>query len=283
MTSSDNSSEAGSSLASSAVAEAAARNVRVKVKQRANLLARLQSWHIGIDGPQPLRQLKIKLVLVERHNNALEELQTQLEKLDESQLEEDHRAAFEQSYIQAKAALTDRMATLQAMESPQQFSSTHIFNERKQAGRIYLPKLQLTRFSGEQRDWLDFYNVFSTLVHNNKDLSDVEKFQYLRSCLADKASRLIQSLEVTSVNYKVALELIVAWFNNSRLIFQAHMQQISDIPPLSSATVPALRNFIDIVNVNLRAMQYWPQPSKEVMEFCCTVSKKIDAPTLTRW
>ncbi|XP_067633205.1 uncharacterized protein [Eurosta solidaginis] len=285
MGSSDSESENGSSLTDISGGDEAARSLRVKIKQRSNLLARLQSWNAGVDEQShTLRQLEIKLALVERHYNALEELQGKLEELDESQLEEDHRIIIEQSYIQAKTAITDRMASLQPLESPQHFSSTHISTERRQCSRTNLPKLQLTRFSGEQSDWLDFYNVFSTLVHNNKDLSDVEKFQYLRSCLTDKASRLIQSLEVTSANYKVALELIVARFNNSRLIFQAHMQHICDIQPMSSANVPTLRNFIDIVNVNLRAMQSLAT-AQQIGDgiLLHLVSKKLDVTTRTRW
>ncbi|XP_053956140.1 uncharacterized protein LOC128861784 [Anastrepha ludens] len=260
------------------------RSVRVKIHQRENLLRRLRSLHLGVieSDTFSLRQLTAKLDLVERQYSTLETLQTQLEELDESQLNEDHRVTFEDTYIEAKTALLDQLEELQRVQPLSHMSSTQV--ERQCTHRINLPKLQLTKFSGEQSQWLDFYNVFTTLVHNNKDLTEVEKFQYLRSCLTDEASRLIQSLEVTSKNYNTALDLIVSRFNNSHLIFQSHMQQICDLTNLSSSNTYLLRNFIDTINVNLRAMQSLAT-SEQIGEAILlhVIISKLDSATRTKW
>lgn len=260
------------------------RSVRVKIHQRENLLRRLRSLHLGVieSDTFSLRQLTAKLDLVERQYSTLETLQTQLEELDESQLNEDHRVTFEDTYIEAKTALLDQLEELQRVQPLSHMSSTQV--ERQSTHCINLPKLQLTKFSGEQSQWLDFYNVFTTLVHNNKDLTEVEKFQYLKSCLTDEASRLIQSLEVTSKNYNTALDLIVSRFNNSRLIFQSHMQQICDLTNLSSSNTYLLRNFIDTINVNLRAMQSLAT-SEQIGEAILlhVIISKLDSATRTKW
>ncbi|XP_036346966.1 uncharacterized protein LOC118756302, partial [Rhagoletis pomonella] len=262
----------------------ATRNIRIKMHQRDNLLTRLRSVHIGVlEGESlSLRQLAAKLSLVERQYTALDALQTQLEELDESQLEAEHRVALEESYVEAKAAILDQMEELQRIQPSTQLSSTHV--ERCPTHRINLPKLQLTKFSGKQSEWLDFHNVFTTLVHNNRDLTNIERFQYLRSCLTEEASRLIQSLEVTSNNYSTALDLLITRFNNSRLIFQSHMQQICDLSQLSSSNLSSLRNFIDTVNVNLRAMQSLAT-TQQVGEAILLhlVSSKLDPSTRTKW
>ncbi|XP_054745705.1 uncharacterized protein LOC129250088 [Anastrepha obliqua] len=227
------------------------RNIRVKILQQENLLTRFRSLYLGVIESDTflLRQLPAKLDLVERQYSALETLQTQLEQLDESQLNEDHRGTFEDTNIEAKTAILDQLEELQRVQPLSHMSSTQV--DRQSTHRINLPKLQLTKYSGEQSQWLDFYNVFTTLVHNNKDFT---KFQYLRSCPTDEASRLIKSLEVTSKNYNMALDLIISRFNNRRLIIQSHMQQICDLTNLSSSNTYLLRNFIDTINVNLRAM-----------------------------
>ncbi|XP_017471576.1 PREDICTED: uncharacterized protein LOC108362929 [Rhagoletis zephyria] len=278
----------GASLASSNASEAEReatgipRNIRIKIHQRENLLTRLRSLHLGvIDGEtSSLRQLTAKLDLVERQYSALDTFQTQLEELDESQLNENHRGILEESYVEAKAAILEFY--VERIQPLSHMSSTHV--ERQPTHRINFPKLQLTKFSGKQSQWLDFYNVFTTLVHNNKDLTEVEKFQYLRSCLTDEASRLIQSLEVTNNNYNAALELIISRFNNSRLISQSHMQQICDLSNLSSSNTSSLRNFIDTINVNLRAMQSLAS-SEQIGEAVLlhVITSKLDSSTRTKW
>ncbi|XP_067645332.1 uncharacterized protein [Eurosta solidaginis] len=121
--------------------------------------------------------------------------------------------------------------------------------------RHSLPKLQLTKFSGNHTEWLDFHNMFTALVHNNVGLNEIEKFQYLRSCLTHGAFRLIQSLEVTTDNYNRAIDLLMKRYDNKRYIFQSHVQAMFDSKFLKTSSASSLREFIDSINSHLRALQ----------------------------
>ena len=60
-----------------------------------------------------------------------------------------------------------------------------------------LPKLSLPTFSGDPVAWTTFWESFSFAIHQNEDLSDIEKFQYLQSFLQKSAADTIRGLPLT--------------------------------------------------------------------------------------
>ena len=56
---------------------------------------------------------------------------------------------------------------------------------------VPLPKLTILKFGCLIDQWPEFKNLFDSLVHQNSNLSDVEKFQYLRSLLVSDAAALV--------------------------------------------------------------------------------------------
>lgn len=89
---------------------------------------------------------------------------------------------------------------------------------------IRLLKLDLPSFSGSYQDWLNFYDSFKSLIHDNTKIADVQKLQYLRSCLNDEASKVISSLETSFANYDVAWTLLTDRYDNHRIIILNHIR-----------------------------------------------------------
>lgn len=50
---------------------------------------------------------------------------------------------------------------------------------------IKLPTLRLLTFDGTYEQWMLFKDSFTFIIHENAKLSEVQKFQYLRSILKD--------------------------------------------------------------------------------------------------
>ena len=63
--------------------------------------------------------------------------------------------------------------------------------------QIKLPKLELPKFTGDITQWQGFWDQFNTSIHENTSLSDVEKFNYLRTFLNDSAYSLISGLSLS--------------------------------------------------------------------------------------
>lgn len=59
-----------------------------------------------------------------------------------------------------------------------------IVTDRGMAGSKHntrLPKLTLSSFDGDITQWLSFWDSYQAAIHSNTDLSDVQKFTYLKS------------------------------------------------------------------------------------------------------
>ena len=49
--------------------------------------------------------------------------------------------------------------------------------------RARLPKLQLSTFNGNYTEWQSFWDNFESVIDSNEDLSEIDKFSYLRASL----------------------------------------------------------------------------------------------------
>ncbi|XP_014216769.1 uncharacterized protein LOC106645426 [Copidosoma floridanum] len=64
-----------------------------------------------------------------------------------------------------------------------------------------LPNLALPSFSGKYEDWESFLGLFVSLVHEIDYISDVNKLQYLKSCLTGNAADLVKDVTLKGDNY----------------------------------------------------------------------------------
>ena len=71
--------------------------------------------------------------------------------------------------------------------------------------RVRLPDIGVKFFSGDPTLWPEFFDYFNIAVHQNTDLSDIERFTYLKGYLHGDAKRCIQGLSLTKANYKEAV------------------------------------------------------------------------------
>lgn len=57
---------------------------------------------------------------------------------------------------------------------------------------------------------VSFFDIFNSIINMNPTLSDIQKFQYLKSSIfmTGNASNVIKSLELTNQNYQIAWNLL---------------------------------------------------------------------------
>ncbi|XP_037518223.1 uncharacterized protein LOC119395000 [Rhipicephalus sanguineus] len=72
--------------------------------------------------------------------------------------------------------------------------------------RVALPKLQVPVFSGENREWQGFWELYEATIHTHPDLTGIEKFKYLKTYLAGAAKRAIEGISLTEANYNIAVK-----------------------------------------------------------------------------
>ena len=84
--------------------------------------------------------------------------------------------------------------------------------------KVKLPKLTLPRFSGNPLRWTAFWDSYESAVHKSDELSEVDKFNYLRSLLEGSAYEAVQGLTLSAVNYEEAISILKKRFGNRQLI-----------------------------------------------------------------
>ncbi|XP_015767737.1 PREDICTED: uncharacterized protein LOC107346459 [Acropora digitifera] len=89
--------------------------------------------------------------------------------------------------------------------------------------RAKLPKLEVRRFNGRVDEWQEFWDCYESSIHSNPNLSDVDRFSYLRGLLGGAARTTIAGLALTAANYKVAIDLLKGRFGKPVVIERAHV------------------------------------------------------------
>ena len=95
-----------------------------------------------------------------------------------------------------------------------------------------LPKLVLKKFKVEACHWQTWWDCYNSAIHTNPELTDVDRFNYLKSLLEDVALSTIQGLTLTAANYKTAINLLTEHFGSRSLIVSSHMDNLLKLPSL---------------------------------------------------
>jgi hypothetical protein len=120
--------------------------------------------------------------------------------------------------------------------------------------RPKLPKLILSKFRGNVTEWTGFWDSFKVAVHENPQLSQVDKFNYLHTLLEGAAARAIQGLTLTAVNYKSAIDILQERFGKTQRIIASHMDELLKIPVCTSDRSSALRFVYDKISIHVRGL-----------------------------
>ena len=117
-----------------------------------------------------------------------------------------------------------------------------------------LPKIDLPKFDGSVLEWQSFWDSFDSAIHSNSTLSEVQKFNYLKSLLEGEASNTIAGFALTHTNYVEAVDLLHERFGQRHRIIQSYMQALLDMPTPRN-TLANLRCFYDRIESYVRGLE----------------------------
>ena len=107
----------------------------------------------------------------------------------------------------AESRITSPEGSVSPMPSSPSASEEESDNEvylppkvRKSRIKLKLPKLVLPKFNGDVTQFRSLWDSFKSAIDGNKDLSKIDKFNYLRALLEGAASRAIQGLPLSKAN-----------------------------------------------------------------------------------
>ena len=110
-----------------------------------------------------------------------------------------------------------------------------------------LPKLTLRQFNGEMTQWTTVWESYGSAIHNNNDLSDIDKFNYLNSLLERTAREAVSGLALSSANYHEAIAILKKCFGNKQQIIAKHMDILLNLEAVTSShNLRALHHLYDL-------------------------------------
>ncbi|XP_062714172.1 uncharacterized protein LOC134290955 [Aedes albopictus] len=135
---------------------------------------------------------------------------------------------FEKLYYRLRAAL---LAKLPTEEIAVELNNTLARNGQHVGAHtdVRLPQISLPEFDGDYKGWLSFKSTYVSLIHDSGELSDVQKFHYLKSALKGEAAKLIESLTLTNDNYSIAWSTITKRYSNEYLLKKRHLQALMEV------------------------------------------------------
>ncbi|XP_055622799.1 uncharacterized protein LOC129766302 [Toxorhynchites rutilus septentrionalis] len=153
-----------------------------------------------------------------------------------------------------------RKSTLQSLQSDLQTSSSSSSKIQPSdqscvQSRVKLPEIRLPSFGGKTRDWVTFRDMFRSLIHRNEQLTEMDKFTYLRSSLTGEALQEVNSIEMSAVNYTVAWEVLETRYENKKLIVKAHLDALFAEEPMKRENYEALNHLLSEYDRNLQMLE----------------------------
>ena len=152
----------------------------------------------------------------------------------------------EECYLDARGQMLDMLEQMtpstsltntQRNETP--FSAT--------AEHTHLPRINVPRFSGNYKEWANYRDLFTTLIHDNGSLTDVQRMHYLKSTLSGEAEQLLRNVTVSAVNYATAWERLVHRYSNERSLVHAYISSLVELPKVTADNAQELRRLINTV------------------------------------
>jgi len=188
----------------------------------------------------------------------IESLQHSAEFLD---VHESDRADYEEMYYviaKFQNLITDRNSV--SLPEDEAHPAT-VNRERPIVNSLKLPRIDLSSFSGTYEEWYPFHDTFHSLIHRDNSITEIQKFHYLKSSLKGEAAEVIQSLEISSNNYKEAWHILKRRYDNKRLIIQKHIKALFDLQPIVKENHTGLRHLVDGILKHLRALKAIGRPT----------------------
>lgn len=229
-------------------------------------------------------ELVLRLEKTEPIFDEFNHVQSEIEFLANSEAEEKERDEFEKSYFQLIANIRKTIHTF-SMSSLNTQNSINITSPSPPGDQaIRLPTIKLPTFNGHYDQWLEFRDAFNAIIQENKTISDIQKFYYLRSSLEGDACKIIQSIKASEANYVIAWQLLKDRFENKRLIVHNHVKAIFDLPVIQKESHTELRNLFDNVTKHLRSLKALGEPTEHWDTLIVhIITNKLDSITRREW
>ncbi|KAL0851644.1 hypothetical protein ABMA28_007416 [Loxostege sticticalis] len=180
--------------------------------------------------------------------------------------------AFDDLYLRVKHTRNKIMDVLRSDQSSSSSNSNSGCN-------IKLPPIELPSFDGKTQNWPKFYESFKSNIHNNNQLTDSQRVQYLVGKLTHDALKVTAGIVPTGETYNIIWESLVKKFQDKRALGTHYLNNILDSKGCIN-TSNSLDTFIGMYSSSVAALkQLGIEDLSDFFLFHCAL-RKIDSQTV---
>lgn len=150
---------------------------------------------------------------------------------------------------------------------------------------IKLPKFDLPHFYGDTGNWISFKELFNASVLQNKQLTEVEKLQYLQSSVRGNASKLIRGFAIQEQNLKNCWEILCQRYENKRQLALCQINKIFSVRISKANNSKMLLDLLDTCNEAIRNLKTLGMESNSLSDLMVInfMVSKLEEPIKQRW
>lgn len=151
----------------------------------------------------------------------------------------------EEIYISYKSLIKSKLNQFKEITSGK--CSQEMYTSQPKAGSSFvkLPKITIPIFSGNYSEWVTFHDLFTSLIHNNDTLDNVQKLQYLKSHIVGEAEQLIRHTPVSDANYNQCWTLLKNRYSNKKYLSNCILQRLFGQKRIQGESSTSLKLLID--------------------------------------
>ncbi|KAF2889452.1 hypothetical protein ILUMI_16721 [Ignelater luminosus] len=126
---------------------------------------------------------------------------------------------------------------------------------------IKLQRQELIKLDGSLKSWIAFWEQFKNAVHENAQLTDGDKFNYLKMSVTGKAAEAIGGFPPSGDFYREAITTLKEQFRNSEELIAQYFETIMNLKPVrSKQDIKGLRRIYNVVTSSVRALEVLKGP-----------------------
>lgn len=264
-------------------------NIRLAKRKLNTLVSSIMGVSaLGISAIQDRSKLESYEASLNRAKDAWEKFQRQWFELDEIYLKakEDDKFPSEQDEAVYSALSNEileaetHLLRIKRQEEERLRKESHSKQEGNQIRNPHLPRISLPSFGGELLKWSSYRDTFKALIHEDRCLSNIEKFNYLKSSLRSEAASLISKLPVTSEAYPQAWSIICKTYDNSRVLASHYIKRVLDyIPSHSKPTLDSYMSYFAGVVDNIESFKLLEIPGSTEFLLSLLALRALDKDT----
>ncbi|XP_045453765.1 uncharacterized protein LOC123663070 [Melitaea cinxia] len=161
----------------------------------------------------------------------------------------------ENLYFDYKTELRDVLNTLKT--KVKSVAETSVVANIKETSNCFvkLPEISIPKFSGKYSEWTSFKDLFTSLIHNNIKLDNVQKLHYLKGHLSGEAEQLLRHVPITEKNYDVCWTQLTNRYDNKKYLSNNILRRFMSQKYLQYESSNAIKELLDNMNECLSALQ----------------------------